>query len=116
MQLADPKDDHDDLPIEILIGGDRYWKKIKNTTPIRLSPSLVLIPSKLDWILSRNRSGITVTTVVVKYIEPDHEVPHSDDAFRRLCDLDVLGITPDQGKTLPFFCSFTAHTVLKTIE
>jgi hypothetical protein len=47
MQLADPKDDHDDLPIEILIGGDHYWKIIKNATPIRLSQSLVLIPSKL---------------------------------------------------------------------
>jgi hypothetical protein len=33
MQLADPKDDHNDLPIEILIGGDHYWKIIKNATP-----------------------------------------------------------------------------------
>jgi hypothetical protein len=68
--------------------------------PIRLSQSLVLIPSNLGWILSGNRSGVTVSTVVVNYIELDHQVPHSDDAFRRLWDLDVIGITPDQGRSL----------------
>jgi hypothetical protein len=100
MQLADPKDDHDDLPIEILIGGDHYWNIIKNATPVRLSQSLVLIPSKLGWILSGNRSGITVSTVVVNYIESDHEGPHSDNAFRRLCDFDIISITPGQGRSL----------------
>jgi hypothetical protein len=100
MQLADPKHDHDDLPIEILIGGDHYWKIVKNATPVRLSKSLVLIPSNLGWILSGNRSGITVSTVVVNYIESQHEVPHSDDASRRLWDLDVIGITPDQDRSL----------------
>jgi hypothetical protein len=100
MQLADPKDDHDDLPIDILIGGHYYWKKIKPATPVQLPQSLVLIPSKLGWILSGKRSGITVNTVIVNYIEPDNEVPLSDDAFRRIWDSDVFGITPDQGRSL----------------
>jgi hypothetical protein len=47
LQLADPKDDSEDLPIEILIGGDYYWKIVKDTSPIRLSTSVVLLPSKL---------------------------------------------------------------------
>jgi hypothetical protein len=46
LQLADPKTDlHEDLPVEILIGGDSYWKVIKDSSPIPLSESLVLIPS-----------------------------------------------------------------------
>jgi hypothetical protein len=100
MQLADPKDDHDILPIEILIGGDHNWKIIKNATLVRLSQSLMLIPSKLGWILSGNRTGITVSTAVLNHIESDHEVPHSDNTFRCLWDLDVIGITPDQGRSL----------------
>jgi hypothetical protein len=79
MQLTD----HYDLPIEILIGADHYWNIIKNATPVRLSRSLVLIPSKLGWILSGNRSEITISTVVVNFIDSHHEAPHSDDARPR---------------------------------
>ena len=55
LQLADPPGDPEKLPIEILIGGDHYWEIIKDNSPIRLSPSVVLLPSKLGWILSGNR-------------------------------------------------------------
>ena len=37
--LADPLGEPENLPIEILIGGDHYWEIVKDTSPIRLSPS-----------------------------------------------------------------------------
>ena len=53
LQLADPREE-EDLPIEMLIGGDHYWKTVKDSPPWRLSPSIVLLPSRLGWILSGN--------------------------------------------------------------
>jgi len=50
LPLADTKESSPDLPIEILIGGDHYWKLVKDTHPISMSPSLVLIPSIFGWI------------------------------------------------------------------
>ena len=50
LPLADSKESSPDLPIEILIGGDHYWKLVKDTHPISMSPSLVLIPSIFGWI------------------------------------------------------------------
>ncbi|KAJ4427073.1 hypothetical protein ANN_24688 [Periplaneta americana] len=66
LQLADPKDHTEDmtLPIEIIIGGDHYWEVVKDSSPIRISPTVVLIPSKFGWILSGNRSGITVGSTI----------------------------------------------------
>jgi hypothetical protein len=57
LQFADPGE-HEDLPIEILVGGDNYWKIVKDGPSLRISPSVVLLPSNLGWILSGNRSGI----------------------------------------------------------
>jgi len=59
IQLADPPGDPENIRIEILIGGDHYWEIVKDTSPIRLSPSVVLLPSKLGWILSGKRSAVT---------------------------------------------------------
>ena len=47
LQLADPPGDPENLLIEIVIGGDHYWEIVKDTSPIRLSPSGVLLLSKL---------------------------------------------------------------------
>ena len=55
LRLADPNDTYPDSPIEVLIGGDHYWKLIKDNPPQRISPSLVLLPSIFGWILSGNR-------------------------------------------------------------
>ena len=53
LKLADPKTgSQEDIPVEILIGGDHYWKVIKDSSPIRISPSAVLVPSTFGWILS----------------------------------------------------------------
>jgi hypothetical protein len=67
--LEDPKDDSEDLPIEILIGGDHYWKIVKDTSPIRLPQSVVLLPTMLGWILSGNRSAIAATSIIVNYVD-----------------------------------------------
>ena len=50
LQLADPKTySQEDVLVEILIGGDHYWKIVKNSPPIRISTSAVLIPTALGW-------------------------------------------------------------------
>jgi hypothetical protein len=60
-QLADPKThSQEDVPVEILIGGNHYWKIVKDGPPIRISTSTVLIPTSFGWILSRNRSRTRV--------------------------------------------------------
>ena len=69
LRLADPPDNSGDLPIEILIGGDYYWEIVKDAAPIRLSPSVVLLPSKLGWILSGSRSAVTASSIMVNYVE-----------------------------------------------
>ncbi|KAJ4437471.1 hypothetical protein ANN_17615 [Periplaneta americana] len=83
LQLAEPKDHTEDmtLAIEILIGGDHYWKVVKDSSPIRISPTMVLIPSKLGWILSGNRSGITIGSTIVNYIHSEQGSDMSSDTF-----------------------------------
>jgi hypothetical protein len=53
IQLAYPTIGERDLPIEVLIGGDYYWKIVKDVFSIRLSSSLVLLPMRFgldfDW-------------------------------------------------------------------
>jgi len=39
LQLADPRE-QEDLPTEMLIGGDHYWKIVKDSPPWCLSPSI----------------------------------------------------------------------------
>jgi hypothetical protein len=50
LQLADPREGDRDPPIEILIGGDHYWRIVKDVSTIRLSSSLVLLPTKFGCI------------------------------------------------------------------
>jgi hypothetical protein len=97
--LADPKTDSlEDLPVEILIGGDSYWKIVKDSPPIRISESLVLIPSIFGWILSGSRSGARVTSATVNFVLPDRPNMPPDDELRRFWDLEAIGITagPDR--------------------
>jgi len=65
LRLADPNDAFPDPPIEVLIGGDHYWKLIKDNPPLRISPSLVLLPSIFAWLLSGNRSGGSVNHIAL---------------------------------------------------
>jgi hypothetical protein len=100
LQLADPKDNCTDLPIELLIGGDQYWRIVKNTEPVRLSPSLPLLPSQLGWTLSGSRSSITVNFTSVNYINIGQPPSPQDDAFRRFWDLETIGITAEYPRTM----------------
>jgi len=78
LRLSEPPDDSDN-PIEILIGGDHYWKIVKDTSPIHLSPSVVLPSSKLGSILSGNRSAISASSVMVIYVNLDPSPFNADD-------------------------------------
>ena len=72
IQLADPKTDSlEDLPFEIFIGGDSYWKIVKESSPIRISESLVLIPSIFGCILSGSRSGARVNSTKQNFVLSD---------------------------------------------
>jgi hypothetical protein len=99
LRLADSLDDSGDLPIEILIGGDYYWEIVKDAAPIRLSPFVVL-PSKLGWILSGSRSAVTASLIVVNYVELGQSSFTSDEVVLRFWDLETLGITDKQGKSM----------------
>jgi hypothetical protein len=46
VQFADPKE-KEDLPIEILVGGDPYWKIVKDSPPWCLLQSIEKLPSRL---------------------------------------------------------------------
>lgn len=100
LHLADPTDTETELPIEVLIGGDQYWKIATDAAPIRLSSSLVLIPSKFGWIFSGNRSGISVCTAEVNFINSHSDLPISDASLRRFWDLETIGITNEPTKSL----------------
>jgi hypothetical protein len=95
IQLADPTEGERDLPIEILIGGDYYWRIVKDASTIRLSSSLVLLPKKFGWILTGNRTGITANQMMVNHVT----LEHSDNDLRLFWDLETFGITPSQERS-----------------
>jgi len=69
LQLAEPKThSQEDIPVEILIGGDHYWKVVKDSPPICISTLAVLVPTMLGQILSGNRSRTYVNSAVVNFI------------------------------------------------
>jgi hypothetical protein len=96
IQLADPREGERDLPIEVLIGGDHYWRRVKDAFTIHLSSSLVLLSSKFGWILTGNRTAITANKIMVNLIS----LEPSDNDLRRFWDLETIGITPNQQKPL----------------
>jgi len=100
LQLDDPPGDPENLPIEILIGGDHYWEIVEDTSPIRLSQTVVLLPSKLGWILSGNRSAVTASSIMANYVNLDQISCPSDDTVSRFWDLETLGITDKQEKSM----------------
>jgi hypothetical protein len=89
LQLADPRERDRDLPIEVLIGGEYYWRIVQDASTIRLSSSLVLLPTKFGWILPGNRTGITANHMAVNHIA----LEHADNDLRKFWDLETIGIT-----------------------
>ncbi len=81
--MADSTVDTENLLIEILIVCDHYREIIKDTSPIRLSPTVVLLHSKLGWIVNGNRSAVMASYIMVNYIKLDQISGTSDDAVRR---------------------------------
>jgi len=94
IQLASTRERERDLPIEVLIGGDHYWRIVKDASTIHLSLSLVLLPTKFSWILTGNRTGMTANEIMFNHIT----LEHSDNDLRRFWDLETIGITPSQEK------------------
>jgi hypothetical protein len=100
LQPADPKTSpHEDIPVEILISGDHYWKVVKDSSPIHISTSVVLVPSPFGWILSRNRSGTHVNLAVVNFINSDQAFMPSDD-LKHFWDLGTIGISAKHDRSL----------------
>jgi len=62
-------------------------------SPLRISPSLVLLPFIFGWVLNDNRSGVSVNHVAVINIELCQEVDLRDSQFRRFWSLEAMGIT-----------------------
>jgi hypothetical protein len=101
LQLSDPKTrPHEDIPVEILIGGDHYWKVVKDSSPIRISTSAALVPSTFCWILSGNRSGKRVNMAVVNFINLDQTLQPLDDELRGFRDLQTIGISDNHDRSL----------------
>jgi len=98
LQLADPRE-QEDLPTEMLIGGDHYWKIVKDSPPWCLSPSIVLLPSRLRWILNGNRSGVSVNAAAVNLLHSELSGPLPEEEIKRFWDLETIGITAHQDKT-----------------
>ena len=97
LQFVDPRE-QEDLPIEILVGGDLYWKIVKDGPPLRISPSVVLLPSNLGWILSGNRSGISASMTAVNFLHLENPGPLPETEIKRFWDLETIGITAHQDK------------------
>lgn len=98
IKLADPTDSSHNLPIEVLIGADHYWKIVKSQNPNRISPSLVLVPTLFGWILSGNRSSTTVAQTTVHHISLQ-ESTMLDNAVRQFWELESIGIQEKQVRT-----------------
>jgi len=97
LQLADPCG-QEDLPIEILVGGDHYWKIVNDSPPWPISPSIVLLPSSLGWILSGNRSGISLNVAAVNLLNLERPGPLPEREIKRFWDLETIGIKAHQDK------------------
>jgi hypothetical protein len=101
LQLADPRThSQEDVHVEILIGGGHYWRIVKDSPPIRVSASAVLVPTAFGWILSGNNSGTHVNSAVVIFINSEQTFTPSEDDLRRFWDLEVIGISEDHVRSL----------------
>jgi len=84
--------------MEIQIGGDHYWEIVMDSSPIHLSPSVLLLPSKLGRVLSGTRSTVKASSIMVNYVDLDQSSFTSDGVVRRFWDIETLGISDKQDK------------------
>jgi hypothetical protein len=95
LQLADPRE-QEELPIEILVGDNHYWKIVKDSPPWRISTPVALLPSRLGWVLSSNRTGISVKVAAVNLLHIQGLGPLPETEIKRFWDLDNIGIKARQ--------------------
>jgi hypothetical protein len=101
LQLADPKThSREDIPVEILIGGDHHLKIVKDSPPIRISTLAVLVSSAFGWILSGNRSGTRMNSAVVSFINLEQTFTPSEDDLRGFWDSETIGISAYHDRSL----------------
>jgi hypothetical protein len=89
MQQAKQREGERDLPIEVLIGGDCFWRIVKDASTIRLSSTLILLPTMFGRILTGSRMGITANQTMVNHII----LEHFENDLRKFWDLETIGIT-----------------------
>jgi hypothetical protein len=97
LQLADPRG-NEDLPIEILIGGDYYWTIVKDSPLRHLSPSTVLLPSSFGWIMSERRTGISTNVISVQFLQAENQTLWPDAEVKRFSELETIGIAAHQDR------------------
>jgi hypothetical protein len=97
LKFADPGG-QEDLPIEILIGSDHYWKFVRDSPPLRLTPSVVLLPSNLGWILSGNLPGISTSLTAVNFLRLEEPGQRPERDIKMYLDPEAIGIIAQQDK------------------
>ena len=124
LQFADPKE-QEDLPIEILVESDHYWKTVKDSRPLQISPSVVLLPSNLGWIVSGNRSSISANVAAVSFLQLEIPGPLPETEIKRFWDLETIGIkvhqdkgwgTKDSSVLQPFHGSFRTENSRRVVS
>jgi hypothetical protein len=93
LRLVDPNDDFPDPPIEVSVGGEHYWRLIKDNHPLCISPSLVRLPFIFGMILSGNRLDVSVNHIAINNIELCQNFHPRDSQLRRFWSLEAMGIT-----------------------
>jgi hypothetical protein len=97
VQLADPCE-QEDLPIEILVRGDHYWKIVYDSPSWHMSPSIVLLHSRFGCILSGNRSVISVNVAAVNLLNSERPGPLPGTEIKRGWEVETIGVKANQDK------------------
>jgi hypothetical protein len=97
LQLADPKRT-EELPIEILIGGDYYWTIVKDSTLRHLTTSTLLLASKFGWIMNGRWADISTNVIAVHCLHAENQILWADVEVKRFRELETIGITAHQDR------------------
>jgi len=73
---------------------------VRDSPPLRISPSIVLLPLKLGWILSGNRSGISASWAAINLLHAGNPGLLPEPEIKRFWELETIGITPHQDREL----------------
>jgi len=93
IRLADPNYIFPNPTIEVLLGGVHYWKLIQDDIPLRISPSLVPLSSISGWILSGNRSSVSVNHVAINNMKFCQDFDPRVSQLRRFWSLEAMCIS-----------------------